>query len=45
MDALEKSNTKLTEEVSVIGNNLMFWPFGIGFKKVMEELFLDACCM
>lgn len=29
VDALEKSNTKLTEEVSVIGKHLMFWPFGI----------------
>lgn len=27
VDALEKSNTKLTEEVSVIGKHLMFWPF------------------
>ncbi|KAK4818366.1 hypothetical protein QYF61_011658 [Mycteria americana] len=29
VDALEKSNTKLTEEVSVVENHLMFWPFGI----------------
>ncbi|OXB70174.1 UNVERIFIED_CONTAM: hypothetical protein H355_004575 [Colinus virginianus] len=29
VDALEKSNTKLTEEVSVIGKHLTVWPFGI----------------
>ncbi|KFW81551.1 Protein RUFY3 [Manacus vitellinus] len=29
VDALEKSNTKLTEEVSVMENHLMLWPLGI----------------
>ncbi|KFQ43113.1 Protein RUFY3 [Nestor notabilis] len=38
VDALEKSNTKLTEEVSVIGNNLMFWPFGIRIITLQEEM-------
>lgn len=33
MDALEKSNTKLTEEVSVTENHLMFWPFGLKRKE------------
>lgn len=33
MDALEKSNTKLTEEVSVTENHLTFWCFGIGHSK------------
>ncbi|KFW67099.1 Protein RUFY3 [Pygoscelis adeliae] len=36
VDALEKSNTKLTEEVSVTENHLTFWPFGIGHSK--EEM-------
>lgn len=29
MDALEKSNTKLTEEVSVMENHWMLWSKGI----------------
>ncbi|KFM01683.1 Protein RUFY3 [Aptenodytes forsteri] len=36
VDALEKSNTKLTEEVSVTENHPTFWPFGIGHSK--EEM-------
>lgn len=29
VDALEKSNTKLTEEVSITENHLMLWLLGI----------------
>lgn len=36
VDALEKSNTKLTEEVSVIGKHLMFWPCGIKCRNGTE---------
>ena len=36
VDALEKSNTKLTEEVSVIGKHLMFWPYGIKCRNGKE---------
>lgn len=29
VDALEKSNTKLTEEVSVVENHWMLWPLEV----------------
>ncbi|KFO61990.1 Protein RUFY3 [Corvus brachyrhynchos] len=40
VDALEKSNTKLTEEVSVMENHLMLWPLGmiITLQEEMERV-------
>ncbi|KFP81255.1 Protein RUFY3 [Acanthisitta chloris] len=41
VDALEKSNTKLTEEVSAMGNPLMLWGLtregGVEMERVKEE--------
>lgn len=41
VDALEKSNTKLTEEVSVIGKHLMFWPFWIRNWKDKRRIYFQ----